>query len=624
MEPSLNDQVKVENTSGSHIWKDVKDLVVKIRDKYYLRTDKALVKVPNKEGKIRFFRNDSPFIVKLHDGQFIHKSNAIRTEDGVYFAKNSEEVVLVNDKPVRKVYTLEYKGKRYLKSDTRFAVCRVTEAVICLEDTDTYVKKCNRSGNFQGYVVATEVGRSIVKATDGNYYSTDACYKVVDPLTGEEQFLSEHDFSRYRPGPDVFFEFQDKTNPQENRLLLRRTYGDWETQFQQMELIPGNPNTRILVHNSKVAYVTECINTFIMPRFLAERDKIRQKLNKNFSDLDKDENTAKNFLILTANFAGKQNIFTPLDYPKIVNSIKGKKTNSYKFTGGLKYSYGVEFETSQGLVPNQTLEALGLMAVGDRSIGAAEYVTSPLCGDGGVEALRGYLKALSDNTLVDDRCGLHVHVGGLTPETGPAFNKEFYKNAINLGCLLEEEIYAAMPPSRTPTLYHCHSIRRFGPITEANYNENMGAFIFGEKEKWVDAKGKVLPKLFKFSDYALGPGRNTRSSVGQWADGRYKWLNLINCFLTRNHKTIEFRIFPGTVTYQKTYGYLLLSLAFTHIVDNMPKLIRKGVTLAEVFEEAFKGYPAVRDFAVDFYEGRKAKFNRTKIYPEADVLTFLK
>lgn len=624
MEPSLNDQVKIENTTGSHIWKDVKELVVKIRDKYYLRTDKSLVKVPNKEGKIRFFRGDSPFIVKLHDGQIIHKSNAIRTEDGVYFDKNSSEIVFVNDKPVRKVYTVEYKGKRYLKSDDRFAICKITDQVICLDEKDTYVKKCNRNGVFQGYVVATEVGRSIVKATDENYYSIDSVYKAVDPVTGELQYLSESVYSCQRPGPEVFLEFQDKTNPQETRLIHHRTYGEWERYFQEIELITGSPNTRVLVHVSKIDYVNECINTFIMPRFLAERDKIRLKLNKNFSDLDKDENIAKNFLILNNNFAGKQNIYTPSNYPRIVNNLAKKKTNSHKFTGGLKYSFGVEFETSQGLIPNQILEPLNLMAVGDRSIGAAEYVTSPLCGDAGVEALRGYLKALSEHTLVDDRCGLHVHVGGLTPETGPAFNKEFYKNAINLGCLLEEEIYSAMPPSRTPTLYHCHSIRRFGPITEANYNENMGAFIFGEKEKWVDAKGKVLPKLFKFSDYALGPGRNTRSSVGQWADGRYKWLNLINCFLTRNHKTIEFRIFPGTVTYQKTYGYLLLSLAFTHVIDNMPKLIRKGVTLAEVFEESFKGYPAVRDFAIDFYEGRKAKFNRTKIYPESEVLTFLK
>lgn len=613
-------QIKIKGQQGLFSFKDVEKTVVKIGETYYLRHDPDLVKVPNVEGKIRFFRKDSPYVVQLESGEFAHKSTCVKTEDGLWFKKGDASIVEVEGKYVRKTYVFKHTDGQYrFLSDPAFVKCKVTGAHIEVKDAILLSQKYYGPNYFIGkdsenQTVTTAKGDLILKKNE---------YKYLDSKTGDILIVHTHDAQNMVWATEVFHEFQDKTNPQENRLvLIRATEKNFNDNFVQVDFTQGD-GPRIYVHKTHVEYVEKCINDFIMPRRSSELEKIRKKINSNYADLDDTENIAKSFKIIPNPYPGKAEIFTPRSYSGYINKIPEKKSNTFAFTGGLKFSFGLEFETSQGLTPSAILEKIRLMAVGDRSIGAAEYVTLPCEGDAGVNYLKEVCEALGRHTLVDDRCGLHVHVGGLSKETMPSFSKEFIKNAVNLGCLLEEEIYQCMPISRTPTLYHCHSIRRFGPVTEGNFNDNIGAYIFGEKEKWVNSKGEAA-KLFPFSKYSLGPDRNARSSVGTWADGRYKWLNIIHAFLNTGHKTLEFRIFPGTVNFEKTYAYLLLSMAFTHVADNEPSVIKKGVTLEQLFKVAYKKYPDIVKWVTSFYEERKLRFNRQEIYPKLETLTFLK
>lgn len=58
--------------------------------------------------------------------------------------------------------------------------------------------------------------------------------------------------------------------------------------------------------------------------------------------------------------------------------------SNYKGTGGIGYTFGVEIETNKGVIPLEVARSLPVDCVGDRSIGALEYVTGVLSGDEGM------------------------------------------------------------------------------------------------------------------------------------------------------------------------------------------------------------------------------------------------
>lgn len=599
--------------------------VVKIGQRYYRRDHPSIVKVKTAENKYRFFRKESPYVFfDETTGQYVYKGDCVVTEDGVLLNPKLGQAVQIDGKWYRKQYCIEINKVWYLLTDPRLVSCAITGNNI-LKDTSLVIQN-KYSKNIR--YVSTDLKERVHTLPDGETCLVGELSVYVDANGDLQKAHARNPI--FRDGlMDVLYDFQDKTNPQAERLINHGALVTDKNHFTPISF-PGRVDRMYLVAKAKLPYFQKAIEDFIMPRFEEKIEKARAKLNAMFSDLDPNENTAKIFTYINGPWPGKHEIFIPR------NSKNPVTSTSFKETGGLQYSFGIEFETSQGLVPNKLLEDLGLSAVGDRSIGAAEYVTPPLQGDAGVRLLRGMCNVLNGHTLVDDRCGLHVHVGSLfkptiknpTPSAvqSPSFSKQYLINIINLCAYIEEELYKAMPASRKPTLYHCHSIKRFAGINQKNFSENLGAFIFGPKEMWVDAKGNAVP-LFEFSDYKLGQdGRNKDSRVGAWDDGRYKWLNLIHSYTNSRIKTTEFRIFSPTTVFEKTYAYLLLSLALVWCADNEMQIIKPGVTLATVIKTAFKSDPEIQSFLIQFYEERKKKFKRTEVYPEnlKKIYSFLK
>lgn len=632
------ERIRIEGRTKTYPYDEVKDSVVKIGDKFYLRSDKdRIVWVINKKGAKRAFRVDSPLlVVDASSGRQMLKAEAILTEEGIWFDPASPEVIKIGNKYHRRSYCVQtWDGNWALRTTPNLVKCAITGKYFTAGTGIQLAKGL--------YTLAAEAapnceeGRDFVTVTYGKFKGErirrkDAAvyFQLIPQELGKDGFYYSGITVKTL---NIVIGFQDKTNPQENRLERARALFDDAKYLMPFNLL-GRPIPTVeplrlqdepglvLIPTGLLDYFMDARDRFILPRYLDKTEELRTALNKNYSDKDPRENTAKFFNIIRENFGGKQNIYTPEKYPSPIMST------SFKQTGGLKYSYGVELETSQGLVPSNVLEELNLMACGDRSIGAGEYVTPPMMGDSGINRLKAMCEALTTHTLVDDRCAVHVHVGTLSPDNkaaSPSFNKSFFVNAIRLGTLLEPEIYAAMPPSRATTLYHCHSIMRWKDINHKNYGEYMGAYLFGERENWLEPTAACPVKLFNFAKFRLGEdGRNTGARLGHWPDGRYKWLNLLPSYLSTGHKTIEFRIFAATTLFEKVYPAVMLSLAFTHVVDNATKLIKPGVTLADIFNAAFDKQTAAQ--IIEFYEQRKKKFNRSieTLYPlSKKELTFL-
>lgn len=83
-----------------------------------------------------------------------------------------------------------------------------------------------------------------------------------------------------------------------------------------------------------------------------------------------------------------------------------------------KYSFGLEFETSMGYVPENTCFRDGLIPLRDGSISGLEYSTVVMSGDTGLSLLEQQLVTLRKYTSFNKECSLHIHFGGfnLTPD----------------------------------------------------------------------------------------------------------------------------------------------------------------------------------------------------------------
>lgn len=631
----LNDDLitVVDNDGTSqHPWGKVSSLVVLLSGVYYFKhADKYVTRILGPDNKRRFYRKESPLVTPdpEHAGEYLLKSMCHQTEDGVFLSKSSPNIVCIDGKYVRKVYAANVEGVWYSRLDPRVVVCKSSGDYILKEKAVLLDERYYNSGKYVATKYATK------DRDDRNIMLKHAAY-IIAGLNGEPQVVHNSWLGTQRT-QNIVYDFQDKTNPQADRLTYMPILTQHSDMLMFVDLLPiieGIPpghendsaymNNPIVIHKASEEYFKKQIRDYIVPKHKKELEEIRRALNSVYSDLDDTENTAPIFKVVTEQVGGKVNIYTAGHFPTPVSDRK------FIHTGGLKYSYGIEFETSQGMLSPKIITDLGISCVGDRSIGAGEYVTPPLEGNNGMDLVKRICEALNRHTLVDDRCGVHVHVGGLTKDKRPSFSKQTLMNAVILGCLIEEELFSLMPESRSTTLYHCHSIRRFGKITKSTYAKYMGAYIFGPKEWWLDPKvvgHDTLMPFFEFDGYKLGPGRTSSTGVEQWCGGRYKWLNLVHAFMKKDTKTYEFRIFPGTTNFKKVWAYIMLSLAFVNVIDNHTELIKEGVTIKDLVDVSFEKFPVIRKTLNEFHEARKAKFNRKNIYPAVGYknqpLTFL-
>lgn len=136
---------------------------------------------------------------------------------------------------------------------------------------------------------------------------------------------------------------------------------------------------------------------------------------------DKRYEACENFNI----FLGKQRIINP--------------DKSYLLSEFIKYSFGLEFETSQGYIPEDICFRDGLIPLRDGSIAGVEYSTVVLSGNNGIALLEQQLNTLKKYTDFNKECSLHIHFGGFP------LNKEKLFNLYILCKHMENELSRLVP-----------------------------------------------------------------------------------------------------------------------------------------------------------------------------------
>lgn len=224
------------------------------------------------------------------------------------------------------------------------------------------------------------------------------------------------------------------------------------------------------------------------------------------------------------------------------------------------HTFGLEFETSSGYLPQEECFKTGLIPLRDGSIGACEYSTIVLKGGVGLDLLRRQAETLKKYTVFDKECALHIHLGGFPLSSKAIFI--LYSICFNF----ERSMYLQMLPKLS--------------FRTADYKSNGKDYCL------------KLPEFHSFLDlYKFFVGRDYGGSLSQphpddptrerkWQiHNRYYGLNLINMLCYKSPKTVEFRFLRPTFNWKKLFFWVyFLDMIVTLAESLQSKLATKEFT----------------------------------------------
>lgn len=242
-------------------------------------------------------------------------------------------------------------------------------------------------------------------------------------------------------------------------------------------------------------------------------------------------------------------------------------------------SFGLEFETVAGFLPERILNSTGLIPLRDGSISGIEYVTVPMSGAKGLQTVMNASKELDCRTRYDNSCALHLHIGNVPR------SKEFILAMFKLTCAIQDEIYTMFP------LYKKYN---FG-VKNKNYSKPFPLFELLSQMDPVVNKGNIdnnfnvlysylsMGESFKDQNCDL---KNVKSHPAD-REGRAKWnirtryyLHNLIPLIFGNKQTIEFRIHTATFDADKIMLFVLMnSLIVNFTIQNTEAILSNPLFL---------------------------------------------
>lgn len=213
----------------------------------------------------------------------------------------------------------------------------------------------------------------------------------------------------------------------------------------------------------------------------------------------------------------------------------------------IKYTFGLEYETSCGMIPEHLCFRDGLIPLRDGSITGVEYSSIVLSKERGMNLIIQELQTLNEFTEFNKECALHMHLGGYPVRASYVFTLysiiSLLQDDIKIYC--NEWIYntANYKASRKD---YCKKVPKFGTFKEM-YECFVGL-------KWNNTLRKPHP--------------NDVDRTHKWnVHSRYYSVNFINMLCYDSPKTIEFRFLRPTFNFTKVYTWILVFNAILKIAE---------------------------------------------------------
>lgn len=222
--------------------------------------------------------------------------------------------------------------------------------------------------------------------------------------------------------------------------------------------------------------------------------------------------------------------------------FKGKQITpakkNYELSKYLHYTFGIEYETSQGYVPEDDCFKYGLIPLRDGSISGIEYSTVVMEGEKGLGLIENQINTLKAHTYFNKECSLHMHLGGypLEPMAIWALYRVCY--------YLQEEMQGFLPKYT----YRTSEYKKSGK----DYCKKLLNYV-NFKDLYENIAGQ------KFFGSLTQPHPNDCDRNHKWdCRSRYSCVNFVNLLCYDQCKTVEFRFLRPTLNFKKIYFWLAI------------------------------------------------------------------
>lgn len=246
------------------------------------------------------------------------------------------------------------------------------------------------------------------------------------------------------------------------------------------------------------------------------------------------------------------------------------ENNDYKLTKYLKYTFGLEFETSMGYIPEDICFRDGLIPLRDGSITGIEYSTVVLNGANGLNLLKQQTETLKKYTYFNKECALHIHLGGFPVDPKSIFI------LYTLGCLIENELQRFVPKYTFYTSKYKNSGKDYcKPLERYSSFESLYEHLVGQS----------------FNGDLTLPHPSDEERNHKWdCHSRYYYMNIINMLCYDKCKTVEFRFLRPSFNFYKIYLWLYILNGLLLYAEELSKSIKTSKDLAIISAIKQEGY----------------------------------
>ena len=269
--------------------------------------------------------------------------------------------------------------------------------------------------------------------------------------------------------------------------------------------------------------------------------------------------SSSTFLNTLQSYRDKENIIDINERTRIASKILGD------------YSFGIEFETSDGFVPSNICDKLGLVPLKDGSLRhdgkePYEYTTVPLSGERGLETLKLICEELTKRCDFNTQCSNHIHIG--VGELGR--DKHFLLALYILIYEIQGDLFNFFPEYKKNPMKHLSVEKNYcKALTSLGLNVNTIYDQTTEKEI-VTKVNHYFDKLFAFlcdnqvsgitAKYNLDNFIHPQGDTKWNRLARYHHVNLINTVFSST-RTVEYRLHTPGFNFIKISNWLFICTA---------------------------------------------------------------
>lgn len=323
-------------------------------------------------------------------------------------------------------------------------------------------EKARRIPNEGGGYAYYEMGVSCIKMDDGKWYRTTTGKIIYDHSTEKWIFASKAPDGRSGLVKDGSVGFYSDASGEvyvniKKDIPVSKKSFDLDTQVVAQEIVKDRKWTKTPCMNEEIAVSLGFIESIYDGLFYKGSDCTAEDKQRLITPH-----------IPTAERHSTYSLDDDKEYRSRMEKIYDD--NNLKISPDLKriarkyipFTFGVEIEIQNGHVPKRIREPLGFRTCrdgsldhGENGVAGQEYVSIPMEGGKGLQALKNICTELAKRCVVSNKCSVHIHFGDVRRD------RLYVISLWNLLCKTQDEFRKFFPYSRT------NSIREDGKVYAA-------------------------------------------------------------------------------------------------------------------------------------------------------------